>query len=276
MNNEIPKSDKPIYCPLCANTEMSFYFTSQYNRQGYKNYAYSLYKCDKCFLITIFPPPSNKIYPPSRDEENQYSAAHDFPWNKILLNTIKKYKTSGEFIDIGCNAGYLVQAAQTEGFSSMGVEIDEVAAKEALALKHNVLQGDFLSMNFSKKFDVIVMNHVLEHIPDFSKVPEKLHEMLADDGVIFIHVPHYYGLISTIMKNKWSTLAPFTHVWLFSATSMQKLFKNKFHRITIKTNTATEPHGYGIDLKTNIKTAIIQIANILSMGDEMRVILSKK
>jgi 2-polyprenyl-3-methyl-5-hydroxy-6-metoxy-1,4-benzoquinol methylase len=254
---------------------MLFHYSSFFNRLGYKNYAYSLYKCSECFLVTIYPPACNESYPSFLNVEIKNSPTNDFPRNDLFLQTIKKFKSSGEFIDIGCNTGFFVKAAKENGFNSIGVEIDEIASNQAILLGHNVLKGDFLNMSFSTKFDVIVLNHVMEHIPDFSKLSAKLDDMLADDGVIFINIPHYHGLISRIMKNKWAALAPFTHVWLHSTTSMRRLFKNHFKSIIISTNSASEPHGYDLDFKTNVKTAIIQIANILSMGDEMKVILRK-
>jgi len=131
-----------------------------------------------------------------------------------------------------------------------------------------------LKLKFEKKFDVIVLNHVLEHIPEITDVPQKLSELLKQDGIIIINVPNISGTIAQIMMQNWCQMAPFTHIWFFSKKSITKIFGKNFKKIQFKTNTNCEPIGFlPLGIKLWVKTIIVVFANFLNKGDELHVVL---
>lgn len=262
-------------CPLCQK-EMIFHYKGVFNRCGVKNYNFSLAKCSTCDFIATDPQPTNVIYPGSRNEKNEFQAVNTKPWNLRLINKVKKYKTSGDLLEIGCNSGDFLDVAKAEGFNCLGVEIDDVAAKAGIGMGRNMIQGDALQIDFGKKYDVIVLNHVLEHIPQINEVPKRLSALLKDDGVVIINVPNISGLIVRIMKQNWCQMAPFTHLWFLSRHSAKLLFGEHFSSLTITTNTNCEPIGLSpFSLKQLVKTIIVLIANKMQFGDELGLVLRK-
>ena len=49
--------------------------------------------------------------------------------------------------------------------------------------------GDFLTYDFSHKFKVIYLHHMVEHVPDTIALFNKIGEVLEDGGVVDIRVP---------------------------------------------------------------------------------------
>ena len=98
---------------------------------------------------------------------------------------------SGEALDIGCAAGALVRnlSKKLKRFNFTGFDISEdligFANKYKENDKSNFLVGDFNSIEFDKKFDVITASGVLSIFQDLSPL-EKWLSWLADDGLLFI------------------------------------------------------------------------------------------
>lgn len=264
-----------IDCPICHEM-MTFNYTGLYNRCGFKNYKFTLLKCKKCNFFGTWPKPTNEVYPQSRDDNKGFVEIDTTPWNKRLLRKVKSQKNGGKLLEIGCNSGDFIDLAKTNGFEVFGIEIDEVAAKQGIEKGRNMIQGDFLQMDLSEKYDIIVANHVLEHIPEIEQISSALKKALKPDGVVIINVPNIEGNIVKIMKQNWCQMAPFTHIWFFTKKSMRKLLENDFKSIELKTNTHCEPDGiFPLSIKTIIKYIIIHFSNLIGMGDELSVVARK-
>jgi SAM-dependent methyltransferase len=70
-------------------------------------------------------------------------------------------------LDIGCGAGSLLTSLRGPSFRSTGIDADSQAI-EASAAAHvhdDYICADFLNHEFSEPFDVVVLQHVLEHFP---------------------------------------------------------------------------------------------------------------
>lgn len=262
-------------CPIC-NQSMKLHLEGKYNRCGYHDYHFTLQKCETCQFYATYPSPSNESYDLSHDEDGKFISMDTRKWNKALLKRVLKYKKKGELLEIGPNAGNFLEMATDAGFDCLGVEIDEVAAKEGIRLGRNIVQADALTYKFNKKFDVIVMNHVLEHIPQIKEVPQKIYQLLKDDGVVVLNIPHYHGLIAQIMQEKWCLMAPFTHLWFFTRKSTRLFFQKYFSSIRFYSNTNGEPIGLRpFSIKNCLKYLIVKLANIIQMGDELGIVLKK-
>lgn len=71
------------------------------------------------------------------------------------------------------------------------------AAPEGFAFT-DCRKEDFCHMRFSdKQFDVILANHVMEHIPDEQRCLAEMRRCLTDDGLIILTIPYQVGMPKT-------------------------------------------------------------------------------
>jgi SAM-dependent methyltransferase len=133
------------------------------------------------------------------DKLESYSYSAQAPWiqlicpapKRFLQDLIKKLNLKNG-LDIGCGGGSLLTAVRSEAFESTGIDISEASINRSKI--HNVhdkyIVGDFRSKGFSKKYDVVVLSHVIEHFSrDEGLEIIRRVENLAN-RLVYIETPH--------------------------------------------------------------------------------------
>ncbi len=94
-------------------------------------------------------------------------------------------------LDIGCGVGWSLVVAKQKGFQAKGVEPIKDAADYATdVLKVDVVNSLFKADLFIKEeFDLIIMDQVLEHVPNPAQMLADAFRVLKRDGVLFVGVP---------------------------------------------------------------------------------------
>ncbi|HET8839713.1 MAG TPA: class I SAM-dependent methyltransferase, partial [Flavobacteriaceae bacterium] len=77
-----------------------------------------------------------------------------------------------------------------------------------------------------KRFDVISMWHVLEHIPNLEGQIKELDRLLKKDGTLFIAVPNFKSYDAKHYKEFWAAYDVPRHIWHFSRKGIVKIFEN--------------------------------------------------
>jgi SAM-dependent methyltransferase len=132
------------------------------------------------------------------DEESRTTKA-----NK-LLDVIFHYLGRNDLMgltvgDIGCSAGFIAAALAGAGGRTLGFDIDEPGvAKAAARFGHHaqfvLAEGDRLPLT-DKSLDVIVFNHIYEHVVDPGAVVDELHRVLSDDGIVYLGLANRLGVV---------------------------------------------------------------------------------
>lgn len=143
--------------------------------------------------------------------------------NKIRL--LLKY-AHGDCLDVGCGNGYIITqiARKTPINKHMGVEYNPEILKIARANRERnvrIVFGDIRKVKINKKFDTIILSHVLEHMTDPAGLLMDLREKLKPKGNIIIVVPNKNGFMNT--AEGWDDLSP--HYWKFDMESLVFLLK---------------------------------------------------
>lgn len=138
------------------------------------------------------------------------------------IRLIDKY--AGErksLFDFGAGTGDLLQAAQKKGYETAGLEPNAQARNRAgekgISL-HNELPA-------GKKYQIITLWHVLEHLPDPEKELGKIKELLHDNGTLFIAVPNFKSHDAEYYREFWAAYDVPRHLWHFSKKSMRLLLE---------------------------------------------------
>ncbi len=136
---------------------------------------------------------------------------------------INKYaKKNPRILDVGAGTGSFVAYLKERGRASHGVEPNAKARE--LARKKGIDLEITLNDLGKKKYDVITLWHVLEHLPDLEKYIQSITHRLADNGVLFIAVPNFRSYDAKHYGTYWAAYDVPRHLWHFSRNSIKKIF----------------------------------------------------
>lgn len=158
-----------------------------------------------------------------------------------LIKILPEDKES-HILDFGCGFGQITEALIKEGYRNVsGYDIEPSAIDYCVANKIPIIDSREFLRNTSdkkKKFDFIIISHVLEHIHKTKIIDtlEILRELLSDNGKIYIAVPNAQS-----STNCYWAYEDFTHETLFTGGSLYYvLSKSGFRKISFLDIDCTE------------------------------------
>lgn len=176
-------------CRLCGSHKIVPWMTDGRNR----DLVY--YKCNDCTLW-------NYDLECGLDQA-QYTEAYVSPVDKdhkvnidILQSWrfLRRYATvPGSIMDIGCGNGGLLYLARNEGWDVRGMELLEYTANNIREDQGiDVIVADFLEYQNPEGTlsDVVVLRHVLEHLPDSVLAMQQIGSLLKPGGLCLLEFPN--------------------------------------------------------------------------------------
>ncbi|MBN3520928.1 class I SAM-dependent methyltransferase [Algoriphagus lutimaris] len=118
-----------------------------------------------------------------------------------LLGPSKK-----RLLDFGCGKGQFLAEAKKLGWNGIGIETARDRAVFAVDKYQVEVIQEFYSHGkvTDQPFDLITLNHVLEHLPaPISMVKELIESNLAETGLLYIEVPRTDSWQANIAGTKW-------------------------------------------------------------------------
>jgi SAM-dependent methyltransferase len=219
-------------CIICSHVG------PQYLAQDFN--TYKIYTCTKCKFGIVDPMPTEE------ELERMYNSTEYFTHNmhydfetisdEEIRGNIDKFKSMHkEFVwkyikpgqrvlDIGSGGGFALKAFEEMGLIPLGVETSAVAQQFAVhKLGLNVVKSSLEEFTTREKFDIIFMNHVLEHFMNPNEAM-RIIALLKTGGVLYLRVPDHDSFDREVMKEKWPGYAHY-HISNFSESSLRVLFK---------------------------------------------------
>jgi 2-polyprenyl-3-methyl-5-hydroxy-6-metoxy-1,4-benzoquinol methylase len=145
----------------------------------------------------------------------------------------------GKVLDIGCGNGSFLDFAREWGWEIAGSDIG--LSPDARALDCPLREGRIQELDFGgERFDLIRLNHVLEHTQDPVADLRHCREMLAPGGILFISVPNIAGLSPRIKSlqsklrlksNRWRHYAAMHHLFFFSPETLKATVEKAGFRV---------------------------------------------
>ncbi|WP_088324188.1 class I SAM-dependent methyltransferase [Polaribacter tangerinus] len=144
---------------------------------------------------------------------------------KQKLSLINSFQTAQKTIlDVGAGTGDFLKVCKSNDWKIFGIEPSLIARESAQK------KGLFLNENTTelsgKKYDVITLWHVLEHVHNLQDYTLTLKNLLKEDGKLVIAVPNYKSYDANYYKEHWAAFDVPRHVWHFSQKSIQLLFSD--------------------------------------------------
>lgn len=133
-------------------------------------------------------------------------------------------------LEIGSGRGQNLYFFENRGHQVFGVEPDKknVDFSNKVLRDGKVIKSFIENVQFDEKFDIIWINHVLEHIINPKDFLKKIKNHLQKGGIIFLAVPDCENeLILNASINKTPTI---NH---FSTKSISKMTEDEFHIVSI-------------------------------------------
>ena len=170
---------------------------------------YRIIQCGKCSFYYIHPKIElnqndwNELY-----KDDYFVNKHKSEWLEKLntkertdrVKLIKKnlLSNNGNFLDIGCGEGFVLNEALAQGFIPFGLDIannlhDSVDTGRGV----NFFEGNIFDANYNENyFSAIYMDSVLEHVDDPISILKEIYRVLKPDGIGFLIVPNEDSLIN--------------------------------------------------------------------------------
>ncbi|MDO8282163.1 MAG: class I SAM-dependent methyltransferase [Thermodesulfovibrionia bacterium] len=153
-----------------------------------------LISCNKCGFIHVIPSYTEREL--EEFYENYYAeSTPSYLWFEKVYN-IKKWKDTGRILDIGCWEGKQLEFFIKEGWECVGTELNKNAASVAASKGievHQISIREFFEKFADRKWDVINISYILEHIPDPADFLKKIKNNLNKDGMVIIEVPNEFN-----------------------------------------------------------------------------------
>ena len=142
--------------------------------------------------------------------------------NECLLHQNSISRPEQNILDIGAGTGDFLKVCKVNLWNVFGIEPDMEARN--IAAKKGVLLHKDVSHFKDKKFEIITLWHVLEHVENLEEYISTLEKLLSKNGTLIIAVPNYKSYDAKYYSKFWAAFDVPRHLWHFSETSISKLF----------------------------------------------------
>jgi 2-polyprenyl-3-methyl-5-hydroxy-6-metoxy-1,4-benzoquinol methylase len=203
LDYRIPKWDldelKERICPICNNDNSI--------HKHIRPDSLNVRLCCDCNTYFISPAPSEQqlslFY--SKYDENHRRESNISPAELILsykdinpmadfrIQEISKHLSllKSKILDIGFGRAQFLYNLMKLGAIPYGIELDDKALEYAKALRiDNVFKGTIADMDNKIKFNLIILNDLIEHPLDPIHLLKKAYDLLEDKGLLLIWTPN--------------------------------------------------------------------------------------
>lgn len=319
-----------VSCDLCGSKNNQFLFSNNDRMFPELEGYYNVFKCKNCGLIFLNPQPNfedlskhyNSNYSVLSDSDEIRTMRktfslietlyHHFYSNKtsismklckILFHPLKpffrttKVVKNGNFLDVGCAVGYFLLTMKYLEMNPYGVEPGNFDKKFSEDYNLNIFQGNLFEAEYDNNFfDIITLNHVLEHVNNPSETIMELRRVLKPGGHLIISVPVSDSLAFKIFGKYWAQLDTPRHLFIFSTDNLKKYAEKAGFEVENVRYNSTPSYQfissfiYLLEHKKGNKfnrrkinnllwnlllLPVSSILNLISYGDQCEIILKK-
>jgi 2-polyprenyl-3-methyl-5-hydroxy-6-metoxy-1,4-benzoquinol methylase len=242
-------------CVLCSGTDFRFVVTG-YDRMEARSDDFNYVRCVGCGLLGLARLPALEQIPELYPSDylsiiNSWKRDLDKPVNRLaikylygvdsvsrprlaraifrllsgrIMHGIREPHGANRLLDVGCGSGELLDVYRSLGWQVCGIEISQQAGAVCREKGLDVHQGTVFDAPFgTRRFDVILLSHVIEHVLDPIGVLRRVAELLAPRGQIVVTTPNARGIGFSIYGSCWLHLDAPRHIFLFDAHTIRLL-----------------------------------------------------
>lgn len=246
---------KEIVCPLCGGDKFK-----QLGIRGNREYfgadptatphiATNVVECRTCRFIFTNP----MIYGMEHLEHSYYNNPEKYQQDAQgnipgmfgrRLDYISSFVKGKRILDVGAGKGEFLSMAKKRGWDVWGIEPSAEFCRYAKTKFGIQIESGYLKESSFKgqQFDLITLNHVLEHVDDPHALLKIISPFIAPGGVLFVEVPNtgslllkaadiYFRMIGLKWSSRLSPLHPPFHKYGYSKKSLRYLFNKSGYEV---------------------------------------------
>lgn len=150
---------------------------------------------------------------------------------------------TGRMLDIGCGSGYTASLFAQNGWSVTGVEFSNDTAVHARET-YNIDVVTTVS-ELEGPFDLILVNHVLEHYFEPKKLLDECSRLLSPTGRLIIAVPNFSSFQSRFGRESWFHRDLPIHLFHFTEGGLAKLLTSSGYVLVSRSHADWPQNFYG-------------------------------
>ncbi len=248
-------------CPACKSASLKLLLADCQNNYYNSPEKWQLLECSNCKLVFTTPFLDEKELGKYYTEEYEpYNARQsslrgtkigEFLRDAIMSPYLLRFGRAewqtkpfgkGRMFEIGCGSGYFLKRAESLGwncwgidFSPKAVEVTKKRVPGANVTQSSLSELNIEELNFKGSFDLVIMSHVLEHLPDPVLSLNKCYELLAPGGMLMLEIPNFSSFEARFFGKNWRGLDLPRHLFHFREPVVrQLLLSNGFSQIKIR------------------------------------------
>ena len=199
------------------------------------------------------------------------------PYRKPPINRILHYLPikRGSLADIGCGNGQSLNIIKKLGWETWGIDPDPKAVEVAKSTGAKVFQSSLPDTGLpSDYFDVVILNHVIEHLHDPIASFKEVYRILKPGGMIWVATPNLKSEGLRTFHSNWRGLEPPRHLVLFTPESLKlSCIKTGFNDVSLKpchVSVYKESYCISLNLKpfNNVKAGKLPLKIRIKLASE--------
>lgn len=226
-------------CLLCGNNRARYWMTKA---------GRAVHRCPSCKCIwvpeglarneqgvsiyeeeePIFLKDGNEQY--YLDETNLVSCRAKVKWVEEEVGPGARGK---RLLDVGANFGHFLKEASAV-FDATGIEISKAAvdkSHELFGVKNYVGSVYEPPAEARGAWDIVTLFDVIEHVPDPRGALEKIRDLVAPGGYLFLSTPDASSPVARLMGRHWHYNDPVQHIVLFGRRNLSRLLDDVGFRV---------------------------------------------
>ena len=197
---------------------------------------FQIVQCARCgFGLTDPVPLSMDRYYPAR--YRRFNALAAFVLRRLYLRRVDGWHArlprAGRALELGSGTGWMLRALRERGWVAVGSERTVSAAAAARdAAGAPMFVGDLSAIRDQPLLDLVIMFHVLEHLPDPQAALVAVARRVKPGGTLILGIPNIASWQSRFAGRSWMHLEVPRHLCHFSPESIERALGASGFRMT--------------------------------------------
>ncbi len=215
-------------CPICLYDKSKLIYRQKFAA----HFEHEIVSCVLCGFVYVNNTPSQKYYDEYYKNQSKYEGVrthemHDDFTYKEFANILKNFiPKNSNILEVGCSTGKLLNFIKKKNYTKL-IGIEPAPKCKKIAKKNygiEVITSTLDNFKGRKKYDLIIISAVMEHLTDIRSSVIKMYSLLNKNGMIYICVPDAGGFYKNF-NEPYGELST-EHINFFTEQSLSQLMSN--------------------------------------------------